>query len=212
MSLHIIQYPTQALIPGKPAPKLITNEMVAAMKQGSVIVDMAAESGGNCEATRPGELHVHQGVTVVGQWNIAVVLSLRLYLIGYTDLPSRLPTQSSTLYSNNITKFLLSLGGDGKFAIDLEDEVVRGSIVLHHGEPLPALSRPAPIPVTPSPSASIGDGKPEVVAITPWQKATREVAVVTAGMGGVIALGKATGTVFMDNFFTFGLAGLIGYR
>lgn len=57
----------QALIPGKPAPKLITNEMVAAMKQGSVIVDMAAEAGGNCEATRPGELHVHRGVTVIGR-------------------------------------------------------------------------------------------------------------------------------------------------
>jgi NAD(P) transhydrogenase len=212
ISLHIIQHPIQALIPGKPAPKLITNEMVAAMKQGSVIVDMAAEAGGNCEATRPGELHVHRGVTVVGQWNIAVLFYVCLYLTGYTDLPSRLPTQSSTLYSNNITKFLLSLGGDGKFAIDLEDEVVRGSIVLHHGQPLPALPRPIPVPVTPPPSPVTGDGKPEVVALTPWQKATREVAVVTAGMGGVVALGKATGTVFMDNFFTFGLAGLIGYR
>lgn len=187
---------TTALIPGKPAPKLITNEMVAAMKQGSVIVDTAAEAGGNCEATRPGELYVHRGVTV----------------IGYTDLPSRLPTQSSTLYSNNLTKFLLSLGGDGKFAIDLEDEVVRGSIVVHQGEILEAVPRLMPAPVNPTPVSGKGDGKPEVVAITPWQKASREVAVVTASMGGTIALGKATGTAFMDNFFTFGLAGLIGYR
>lgn len=57
----------QALIPGKPAPKLITNEMVSAMKHGSVIVDLAAEAGGNCEATRPGELHIHRGVTVIGE-------------------------------------------------------------------------------------------------------------------------------------------------
>ena len=127
-------------------------------------------------------------------------------------MPSRLPTQSSSLYSNNITKFLLSLGGDGKFAIDLEDEVVRGSIVLHRGEALQPLPRSVPVTVSPPPAPAMGDRKPEVVAITPWQKASREVAVVTAGMGGVIALGKATGTIFMDNFFTFGLAGFIGYR
>ncbi|KAF5381083.1 hypothetical protein D9615_004019 [Tricholomella constricta] len=187
---------TTALIPGKPAPKLITNEMVAAMKHGSVIVDMAAEAGGNCEATRPGELHVHRGVTV----------------IGYTDLPSRLPTQSSTLYSNNISKFLLSLGDNGKFAINLEDEVVRGSIVVHQGEVLTPIPRVMPAPASPPPTPAKGESTSEVVAITPWQKASREVAVVTAGMGGAVALGKATGTAFMDSFFTFGLAGLIGYR
>ncbi|RDB21183.1 NAD(P) transhydrogenase, mitochondrial [Hypsizygus marmoreus] len=187
---------TTALIPGKPAPKLITNEMVAAMKQGSVIVDMAAEAGGNCEATRPGELHVHRGVTV----------------IGYTDLPSRLPTQSSTLYSNNITKFLLSLGDKGKFALNLDDEVVRGSIVVHEGEILAPMPRLMPAPASPPPTPAKGAAATEVLAITPWQKASREVAVITAGMGGAVALGKATGTAFMDSFFTFGLAGLIGYR
>ncbi|KAG5647228.1 hypothetical protein DXG03_000763 [Asterophora parasitica] len=187
---------TTALIPGKPAPKLITNEMVAAMKQGSVIVDMAAEAGGNCEATRPGELHVHRGVTV----------------IGYTDLPSRLPTQSSTLYSNNITKFLLSLGENGRFNINLEDEVVRGSIVVKGGEVLTPIPRVMPAPASPPPTPVKGEPTSEVVAITPWQKASREVAVVTTGMGGAVAIGKATGTAFMDSFFTFGLAGLIGYR
>ncbi|KAF8636656.1 hypothetical protein AX17_003463 [Amanita inopinata Kibby_2008] len=185
---------TTALIPGKPAPKLITNEMVAAMKQGSVIVDLAAEAGGNCEATRPGELHVHNGVTI----------------IGYSDLPSRLPTQSSTLYSNNITKFLLSIGGDGKFNIDLEDEVVRGAIVVHEGSHLPPVPRVMPTPVTAPPTPK--EEKPTTLAITPWQKACREVAVITGGMGGTVALGKATGTAFMDSFFTFGLAGLVGYR
>ncbi|KAL0946607.1 hypothetical protein HGRIS_012805 [Hohenbuehelia grisea] len=186
---------TTALIPGKPAPKLITNEMVAAMKQGSVIVDLAAEAGGNCEATRPGELHVHRGVTV----------------IGYTDLPSRLATQSSTLYSNNITKFLLSLGGDGQFVIDQTDEVVRGSLAATQGQILPPVPRTMPTaPVVPPPAPAKDESK--TLAITPWQKASREVATVTAGMGGMVALGKATGAVFMSNFFTFGLAGLVGYR
>ncbi|KAJ3568561.1 hypothetical protein NP233_g5629 [Leucocoprinus birnbaumii] len=186
---------TTALIPGKPAPKLITKEMLAVMKQGSVVVDLAAEAGGNCEATIPGEIAVHNGVTV----------------IGYTDLPSRLPTQSSTLYSNNIVKFLLSIGGDGRYAIDLEDEVVRGSIVVHKGEILPPAPRPLPPPVTPPPTPTAAE-KEASVAITPWQKTTREVALVTGGMGTAVALGKATGTAFMDSFFTFGLAGLVGYR
>ncbi|TFL07470.1 NAD(P) transhydrogenase beta subunit-domain-containing protein [Pterulicium gracile] len=188
---------TTALIPGKPAPKLITNEMVAAMKQGSVIVDLASEAGGNCEATRPGELHVHRGVTI----------------IGYTDFPSRLPTQSSTLYSNNITKFLLSIGDGTHYNINLEDEVVRGSIIVHNGNtlaPVPRVMPPAPSvpPTTPSKA----EAKEQVLAITPWQKVTRDVALLTGGMGGAVALGKATGAAFMDNIFTFGLAGLIGYR
>ncbi|KAI6109504.1 PNTB-domain-containing protein [Pisolithus sp. B1] len=152
---------TTALIPGKPAPKLITNEMVAAMKQGSVIVDVSR----------------------------------------YTDLPSRLPTQSSTLYSNNITKFLLSIGENGRFYVDLKDEVVRGSIVVHKGEILPPVPRPAPPPATTPPAT-----KAEEV------QATREIATVTAGMGSTVALGKITSAAFMSNFFTFGLAGLVGYR
>ena len=130
---------------------------------------------------------------------------------GYTDLPSRLPTQSSTLYSNNITKFLLSIGENNRFAINLDDEVVRGSIVLHNGTRLPPAPRPLPPPVT-APSAAQAAEVAETKAITPWQKASREVATVTAGMGGVIALGKVAGPAFMSNFFTFGLAGLIGYR
>ncbi|KAI0306315.1 NAD(P) transhydrogenase beta subunit-domain-containing protein [Multifurca ochricompacta] len=178
---------TTALIPGRPAPKLITKEMLGVMKQGSVVVDLAAEAGGNCEATIPGKLHVHKGVTI----------------IGYTDLPSRLPTQSSTLYSNNITKFLL-------FHINLDDEVVRGALVVHHGALLQPVPRVAPAaPAAPPPPAKTAEAK-ETRAITPWQKATREVATVTAGMGTAVALGKVTGPLFMANFFTFGLAGLIG--
>lgn len=102
------------------------------------------------------------------------------------------------------------MGGDGRYFIDLGDEVVRGAIVVHKGEVLPPAPRPLPPPVTPpTPTAAV---EKVSVAITPWQKATQEVAVVTGGMGTAVALGKATGTAFMDSFFTFGLAGLVGYR
>ncbi|KAL2863278.1 putative nicotinamide nucleotide transhydrogenase [Aspergillus lucknowensis] len=189
---------TTALIPGKPAPKLITKEMIAAMKPGSVIVDLAAEAGGNCEATVPGQLTTYNDVTV----------------IGYTDFPSRLPTQSSTLYSNNITKFLLSMAPQEKsFGIDLNDEVVRGSIVVRDGEVLPPAPRPAPPPTPAKTEAAAAPSTEKAeLALTPWQKVSREVATTTVGMGTALALGKATGPVFMSNMLTFGLAGLVGYR
>lgn len=135
--------------------------------------------------------------------------------VGYTDLPSRLPTQSSTLYSNNITKFLLSMNPEDKqFGIDFKDEVVRGSIVTYHGDIVPTAPRPAPppLPITNKAAQIEKDKSTEVVAITPWQKTSREVATVTGGMGLALALGKATGPIFMSNVFTFALAGLIGYR
>lgn len=101
------------------------------------------------------------------------------------------------------------MGGEGKFKIDLEDEVVRGAIVLHGGVPLPPVPRTVPPPVAPPPTP---EATAQTLAITPWQKACREVALVTGGMGSTIALGKASGMAFMDSFFTFGLAGLVGYR
>jgi hypothetical protein len=96
------------------------------------------------------------------------------------------------------------------YGIDLQDEVVRGSIVTLNGEIMPPVPRPAPPP--PPPKAAGKETKEAVVALTPWQKTTRDVAVVTAGMGTALALGKATGPLFMSNMFTFALAGLIGYR
>lgn len=98
---------------------------------------------------------------------------------------------------------------DKSFGVDLSDEVVRGSIVTHNGKILPPAPRPAP-PPTPAPSAAATEEK--TVALTPWQKTSREVATVTTGMGAALALGKFTGPLFMSNVFTFGLAGLIGYR
>ncbi|KAF7935380.1 uncharacterized protein EAE97_008287 [Botrytis byssoidea] len=188
---------TTALIPGRPAPKLIHEDMVAAMKPGSVIVDLAAEAGGNCDVTVPGQLIEHKGVKI----------------IGYTDLPSRLPTQSSTLYSNNITKFLLSIAPEEKqFGIDLKDEVVRGSIVTHNGEIIPTAPRPAPPAPKAASAIDANASAADTVPLTPWQKQTREVGAITGGMSLALLLGKATGPLFMNNVFTFALAGLIGYR
>ena len=104
------------------------------------------------------------------------------------------------------------MGGDGNFGISLEDEVIRGSIVIHRGNVLPPIPRAMPSPSAPPPTPAKGEVKAESMAISPWQKAVREVALVTSGMGGAVGLGKLTGAAFMNQFFTFGLAGLVGYR
>ena len=135
---------TTALIPGKPAPKLITEDMVKSMKQGSVIVDMAAEQGGNCELTVPGEVVVRHGVTIVG----------------YKDLPSRLAKQASTLYATNLFRLMedmiktKSIDGDA-VKVDMADEVLRGTTVINQGEvtwppPPPKLSAAPPAVAKPA--------------------------------------------------------------
>ena len=109
---------TTALIGGVKAPRLITAEMVRAMKPGSVIVDLAAEAGGNCELTRPGETVAERGITICGPLN----------------LPSELPQHASILYSRNLTSFVLAFWKDGRFDLDLEDEILRASLVTHEGK------------------------------------------------------------------------------
>src|SRR5580765_4270968 len=122
---------TTALIPGKPAPKLITAEMVRSMKPGSVIVDMAAEQGGNCELTEPGKVVVKHGVTI----------------IGYTDLPSRLATQASTLYATNLFRLSEDLckAKDGVINVNMDDEAIRGLTVIKDG----SITWPPPAPKLP---------------------------------------------------------------
>ena len=144
---------TTALIPGRPAPRLITAETVAAMRPGSVVVDMAARNGGNCELTEPGELvTTDNGVKVVG----------------WTDLPARLPIQASQLFGTNVANLvaLLTPEGDGQLVLDLDDEVQRAMTVTHEGEvlwPPPPVSvsaaPPAPPPDAPSPEEA---ARPEV--------------------------------------------------
>jgi len=109
---------TTALIPGKPAPRLITKETVAGMKPGSVIVDLAAEAGGNCELTEADREIVTHGVTIIGP----------------TNLPSAMPTHASQLYARNVTELLKLMVKDGKLQLDFNDEIVKGTCVTHGGQ------------------------------------------------------------------------------
>jgi NAD(P) transhydrogenase subunit alpha len=183
---------TTALIPGKPAPELITAEMVASMKPGSVIVDLAAEQGGNCVLTEPGQVVVKHGVT----------------LIGYTDLPSRLAAQSSQLYASNLRNLLTDMCPEknGELVVDFEDEVVRGSTIVKDGEitwppPTPKLSAaPPPKPVAaPTP---VVEAKPSVLG-----------PLLTVGIGALtlFGLGLVAPASFMAHFTVFVLACFIGY-
>src|SRR6187549_3198506 len=127
---------TTALIPGKPAPKLITADMVRSMKPGSVVVDLAAEQGGNCELTEPGRVAVKHGVTIVG----------------YTDLVSRLAKQSSTLYSTNLFRLAEELckTKDGVINVNMDDDAIRGLTVIKEG----SITWPPPAPKLPAPPAA----------------------------------------------------------
>ena len=187
-----------ALIPGKPAPKLISREMVESMKDGSVVVDLAAEAGGNIATTVPGELSVHKGVTH----------------IGYTDLPSRLPTQSSTLYGNNVSKFLLAIGGKGHFHIDLEDEVVRGSLVLKDGDKMwpPPPPKEVPQPEQQQQQQPVPVVQAEVVD-SPYGATLKQAMMYTGGLGSIVGLGAiAPSAAFNTMVTTFSLSGIVGYH
>ncbi len=227
---------TTALIPGKPAPKLITQGMVESMKPGSVIVDLAAEQGGNCVLTEPGQVVRHKGVTI----------------IGYTDLPSRMASMSSQLYGACVTALLeeLSRGADtlirtdrasaseptvdGGTAdadksvrapllhVDLDDEVVRGAIVLHEGKmlwPAPVKEQPPPPePGVPTKSAASiaaakpsGHGHDEGTGASPWLLAA--VGLVLIGLAFVIPPKVETaGGDFLGHLTVFILAIFIGFQ
>lgn len=188
---------TTALIPGKPAPKLITLDMVESMRPGSVIVDLAAEAGGNCELTVSGREYVHNGVTI----------------LGYNDLPSRLPTQSSTLLSNNLANLFLDTGKDGHFFIDHKDDAIRGCLVLENGQlmwpapPLPAPPKPS-TPPPPNPNLEGNKAKPDK-----YQEALTRSLATTAGMGSLMAIGLAAPATAVSSMMTkFGLACIGGYQ
>lgn len=191
---------TTALIPGKTAPVLITRDMISTMKPGSVTVDLAAEAGGNVETTVPGDVwHSPNGVTC----------------IGYTDLPSRLANQSSTLYSNNITKFLLSMGPHttktkGEFLIDHDDQAVRGALVTEAGKIMwPAPPLPPPPPKKPHHTRHV---IPEVVR-DPRAEAVSKAITVSGAVGGALALGFVSpGPAFSAMLTKFGLASICGYQ
>jgi NAD(P) transhydrogenase subunit alpha len=195
---------TTALIPGRPAPKLISESMVASMKQGSVIVDMAAEQGGNCALTVPGQVVVRHGVTI----------------IGYADLPSRLAKQASTLYANNLLRLVedlvktKSIDGD-RVAIDMNDEVLRGTTVVDKGE---VTWPPPPAKLSAAPAAA---AKPATAAAVAKAKGHGEPSgpmppgktAVLFGTGAVLFLlvGRYAPASFLSHFTVFVLACFVGY-
>ena len=193
---------TTALIPGKPAPKLITAEMIRSMKPGSVIVDMAAEQGGNTELTEPGRVVVKHGVTI----------------IGYTDLPSRLATQASTLYATNLFRLSedLTKAKDGTYNVNMDDEVIRGTTVIKDGEvtwppPAPKLSAAPPgkpaAAAVPAPAAKKGHGHG---AGEPMSAKTLAMMFAAAAVLFVL-VGMYAPPAFLGHFTVFVLACFVGY-
>lgn len=185
---------TTALIPGKPAPRLITKEMVASMKPGSVIVDLAAATGGNCELSKAGEV---------------VVTDNQVKIIGYTDLPSRLPTQSSQLYGTNLVNLLklLCKEKDGKIDINFDDVVLRGVTVIRDGE------------VTwPAPPIQVSAQPQQKAATKPAEKAEVKLADPRKkyGIMALVAilflwLASVAPSAFLSHFTVFVLSCVVGY-
>ena len=185
---------TTALIPGKPAPKLITRGMIESMKEGSVVVDLAAEQGGNCELTVPNEIVVKHGVSI----------------IGYTDLPSRLPNQASQLYGTNIRHLLTDMTPekDGNMVVDFEDEVVRGTTVIKAGE----ITWPPPAPklsAAPAAAATTAPAPEPKKPLIP-ESVQKFLPLV---FGGLLfwVIGNGAPASFLSHFTVFVLACFIGY-
>ncbi|MGI9228258.1 MAG: Re/Si-specific NAD(P)(+) transhydrogenase subunit alpha [Gammaproteobacteria bacterium] len=188
---------TTALIPGKPAPELITQAMVKDMRDGSVIVDLAAEQGGNCELTEKDKVVSKHGVTI----------------IGYTDLPSRLATQSSQLYATNLRHLLSDMCPDknGELTVDMEDEAVRGATVIHQGK----ISWPPPAPKLSAapPPESKPAAQTEAPASTKHARPGLSAYLIPFMIGGLslFGLGLVAPPAFMAHFTVFVLACFIGY-
>jgi NAD(P) transhydrogenase subunit alpha len=191
---------TTALIPGKPAPKLITAEMVQSMKPGSVIVDMAAEQGGNCELTVPNEAVVRHGVTI----------------IGYTDLASRLSKQSSTLYATNLLRLTEELckAKDGVINVNMEDDAIRGLTVVKDGAitwPAPPLKQaPAPAPKPAAAPAAEKKGGHGHGASAPMPAKTLAIIFAVAALAFWF-MGAYAPSAFLGHLTVFVLACFIGY-
>lgn len=201
---------TTALIPGVKAPVLITQEMVDSMKNGSVIVDLAAEQGGNCAVTKPGEVYRYQGVTVVG----------------LTDFPSRMAQQASQLYGTNLYHLLDDMGGSSHYKIDFDNEVVRGALILHKGEltwpapkPKAAPEPPKPVSSTPSNSQPQPTVQPQPQSIptakseeTQTAGKSRELVWLTLAGLALLGVGIGAPSSFLSHFTVFVLACFIGWQ
>lgn len=190
---------TTALIPGKPAPKLITKGMIESMKPGSVIVDLAAEQGGNCELTEKDQVVVKHGVTI----------------IGYTNLPSRLANQSSQLYATNLRHLLTELCPEknGVINVNMDDEVIRGTTVIKEGKitwpPPPPTLTVTPQPQTEAPAYPVVAEQPKKSLIP---EPIKQFLPLLIGGLALFAIGSVAPTSFMTHFTVFVLACFIGYQ
>jgi len=186
---------TTALIPGRPAPKLITKAMVESMKFGSVVVDLAAEAGGNIETTKRDEVHVHKGVTH----------------IGWTDLPSRMGTQASRLYGNNIQKLMMSMvdKSTNGIAVDMKDDVTRGCLVLKSGE----MMWPPPRIATPPPKPKAETVTKTVEVVSPFRRTLGTASATAIGLMTLVSLNMLSDAPsFIQMTTVFILAGTAGYQ
>jgi len=194
---------TTALIPGKPAPRLITAEMVATMKPGSVIVDMAASNGGNVEGSKPDEL---------------VVTANGVKIIGYTDLAGRLPTQASQLYGTNVVNLfkLLTPNADGAVTLDLDDVVIRGMTVTNAGD---VLWPPPPVQVSAAPTAAAAEAAPaedpeaKALRLASEAKARSRRNLVMSAIAAILVILAVTFSPpsFVGAFTVFALAVVVGF-
>ncbi len=186
---------TTALIPGRPAPKLITKEMVDSMKSGSVIVDLAAANGGNCEYTVKDQVFMTEnGVKI----------------IGYTDMVSRLPTQSSQLYGTNLVNLmkLLCKEKDGNINIDFDDLVIRGVTVVKEGE----VTWPAPpIPVSVQPQVQATSAPKPAEKVETKTSPVKKLIGLVAGLGAFGWVASVAPPIFLSHFTVFVLACVVGY-
>lgn len=186
---------TTALIPGKPAPELWTEAMVECMKDGSVIVDLAAEMGGNCKLTEANKVVVKHGVT----------------LIGYTDLPSRLAAQSSQLYATNLFHLLSDMTSEknGQAQVDMADEVIRGATVIKEGE----ITWPPPAPRLYAVPEKKEEARPDLASAKDAARPNplKQLAVFGIGALLLLALGSVAPPAFMSHFTVFVLSCFVGY-
>ena len=184
---------TTALIPGKPAPELILEEHVVAMKDGSVIVDLAAEQGGNCKLSEAGKIVKVHGVSI----------------IGYTDLPSRMAAQASQLYGTNLRHLLTDMTKekDGKAKVDFEDEVVRGATAVKGGE----ITFPPPAPKLSAAPAKPAEKPAEVKPVEEESSAMGPLITFGVGALALFGLGAIAPASFMAHFTVFVLACFVGY-
>ena len=194
---------TTALVPGTRAPILVPRDVVECLRPGSVIVDMAAEQGGNCELTRADEVVEFEGVKI----------------LGYTDLVSRMANQSSRFFANNIVNLLKEMQASGAFAVDLENDVIRPALITHAGETLPPVQMAAPPPPKPEPKNVTGamlvpEGTKPVQqhGMTPTRKSWTSNLIGLVAIPGLFVLGRFAPQEFLQHITVFVLACFVGWQ